>query len=167
MNVNDAHRGIHKHKKRKRLGRGPGSGQGKTSGKGNKGQRSHAGWSALPVFQGGQMPLVRRIPKRGFNNRFALRIVAINIGQLENAFDNGAEVGLDQLREKGLVRGAFDVVKILGEGELTKKLKVSAHRFSASAKEKIEKAGGEGILLPRKTTVAEKQKQRKLARSQA
>jgi large subunit ribosomal protein L15 len=167
MNVNDANRGIHKHKKRKRLGRGPGSGQGKTAGKGHKGQRSHAGWSCPPAFQGGQMPLARRIPKRGFHNRFALRIAAVNVGQLDAAFDDGADVGLDQLREQGLVRGAFDLVKILGDGQLTKKLKVSAHRFSASAKEKIEKAGGEALLSPAKTTVAEKQKQRKLAQSQA
>ena len=163
MNLNDVHRGIKKHKRRKRLGRGPGSGHGKTSGRGHKGQKSHAGWSAPPSFQGGQMPLVRRVPKRGFHNRFALTIATVNVGQLE-MFEDGQEIGVQQLREKDLIHGRFDEVKVLGNGQLTRKLKVAAHRFSASAREKIEQAGGEVVVTASKTPVAEKQKQ---ARSRA
>jgi len=158
MSLNEIHRGIKKFKKRKRLGRGPGSGHGKTAGKGHKGQKSHAGWKSQPTFEGGQMPLVRRVPKRGFHNEFALVVAAVNVGQLE-IFDNGQDVGIEQLRHKGLVSGRFDQLKILGDGELTRKLKVSAHRFSASAKEKIEKAGGQVIVTPGKTPVKVKQKQ--------
>ena len=123
-----------------RRGRGHGSGNGKTAGKGHKGQKARSGAPRLG-FEGGQMPLYRRIPKRGFKNRNRLEIVAINISALEK-FDNGADVTVDTLIESGIVKNPKDVVKILGNGELTKKLNVKANAFSASAKEKIEALGG-------------------------
>ena len=123
-----------------RRGRGHGSGNGKTAGKGHKGQKARSGAPRLG-FEGGQMPLYRRIPKRGFKNRKRLEIVAINISALEK-FDNGADVTVDTLIESGIVKNPKDGVKILGNGELTKKLNVKANAFSASAKEKIEALGG-------------------------
>ncbi len=153
MNLDDVNRGITKNKKRKRIGRGTGSGHGKTCGRGHKGQRSRAGYSVHPTFEGGQMPLVRRVPKRGFNNRWALSVMTVNIGDLEMAFDEGAEVTPASLKEKSLAKQRYDVLKILGDGPLTKKLKVAAHRFSKSAKEKIEQAGGEVVILPGKAPV--------------
>lgn len=159
MILDDVHRGIQKNRKRKRIGRGPGSGHGKTSGRGHKGQGSRAGSSRKPTFQGGAMPLVRRIPKRGFNNRWGQTVVVVNIGEIDKAFDAGAEVTLEALAAKNLAKGRYDLVKVLGDGELTKKVKISAHRFSKSALEKIEKAGGEAITLPGKTPVAEKARQ--------
>jgi large subunit ribosomal protein L15 len=153
MNLDSVHRGIKKFKKRKRVGRGTGSGHGKTCGRGHKGQRSRAGYSVHPTFEGGQMPLVRRVPKRGFNNRWAVSVTIVNISDLEKRFEDGAEVNPETLREKSLAKGRYDVLKVLGNGELTKKLKVSAHRFSGSAKEKIEKAGGEIVVLPGKKPV--------------
>lgn len=153
MNINDVNRGIHKHKRRKRLGRGPGSGHGKTCGRGHKGQKSRSGYSAKPTFEGGRMPLVRRVPKRGFNNRFAATVVAVNVGVLQENFEDGAEVTPETLREKRLLKGHFDMLKVLGDGELNKKLKVAAHRFSASARQKIEQAGGEVVDLPGKAPV--------------
>ena len=123
-----------------RRGRGHGSGNGKTAGKGHKGQKARSGAPRLG-FEGGQMPLYRRIPKRGFKNRNRLEIVAINISALEK-FDNGADVTVDTLIESGIVKNLKDGVKILGNGELTKKLNVKANAFSASAKEKIEALGG-------------------------
>ena len=161
MNLEDVHRGITKHKKRKRIGRGPGSGFGKTSGKGHKGQQSRSGYSRSPVFQGGAMPLVRRVPKRGFNNKFALDVATVNVSDLEKVFEAGEEVTPESLRAKSLAKQRYDVLKILGNGDLTKKLTVSAHRFSGTAKEKIEKAGGEVVVLPGKTPVAVKQKNAK------
>ena len=123
-----------------RRGRGHGSGNGKTAGKGHKGQKARSGAPRLG-FEGGQTPLYRRIPKRGFKNRNRLEIVAINISALEK-FDNGADVTVDTLIESGIVKNPKDGVKILGNGELTKKLNVKANAFSASAKEKIEALGG-------------------------
>ena len=123
-----------------RRGRGHGSGNGKTAGKGHKGQKARSGAPRLG-FEGGQMPLYRRIPKRGFKNRNRLEIVAINISALEK-FDNGADVTVDTLIESGIVKNPKDGVKILGNGELTKRLNVKANAFSASAKEKIEALGG-------------------------
>lgn len=123
-----------------RRGRGHGSGNGKTAGKGHKGQKARSGAPRLG-FEGGQMPLYRRIPKRGFKNRNRLEIVAINISALEK-FDNGADVTVDTLIESGIVKNPKDGVKILGNGVLTKKLNVKANAFSASAKEKIEALGG-------------------------
>ena len=153
MNLNEVHRGIHKNKKRKRVGRGVGSGHGKTSGRGHKGARSRAGYSMHPTFEGGQMPLVRRVPKRGFNNPFALSVAVVNLGELEERFPAGAEVTPETLQANSLAKGRYDVLKILGDGELTKRLTVSAHRFSKSAREKIEQAGGTVIVLPGKKPV--------------
>ena len=158
MNLNDVHRGIRQNKKRRRVGRGSGSGHGKTCGRGHKGQGSRAGNSMLPTFQGGTMPLVRRIPKRGFNNRWALRVAVVNLGDIEQAFAAGDEVTPESLATANLAKGRYDILKILGNGELTKQLKISAHRFSKSAQEKIEKAGGEVVLLAGKTPVAEKKR---------
>lgn len=153
MRIDDVHRGITKNKKTKRLGRGPGSGQGKTGGRGHKGQRSRAGWSQRPGFQGGSMPLVRRVPKRGFHNPFALQVTVVNVGMLDKEFASGDAVNLDSLRKKSLIKGSVEQLKILGNGSLTKKLRVSAHRFSKAAEEQIRKAGGEVIILPQKTPV--------------
>ena len=153
MNINDVNEGIVKYKKRKRIGRGTGSGLGKTSGRGHKGQRSRAGHSQHPTFQGGAMPMIRRIAKRGFNNKFALVIGEVNVGDLEANFNAGDEVTPDSLRQKGLANYKYDVLKVLAKGEISKKLSVSAHRFSKSAKEKIEKAGGTIVELPGKKAV--------------
>ncbi len=158
MNLDDVHRGVTGHKKRRRIGRGPGSGFGKTAGRGHKGQKSRAGWSRLAVFQGGAMPLVRRVPKRGFNNRFALSVATVNVGDLEQAFESGQSVTPESLREKSLAKTRYDVLKVLGDGPLTKKLTVEAHRFSKSAREKIEQAGGQAVVLAGPTPVREKQK---------
>ena len=106
------------------------------------------------------MPLVRRVPKRGFNNRFAEIVANVNVSDLEAAFQAGEDVTPDTLRERNLAKGRYDILKVLGDGELTKSLKVSAHRFSKSAKEKIEKAGGEAVIMPgKKPVVKNKQKQ--------
>jgi large subunit ribosomal protein L15 len=138
---------------KKRIGRGPGSGHGKTSTRGSKGQGSRSGYSSMRVFEGGQMPLVRRIPKRGFNNRFALTVTVVNLGDLDAKFTSGEEVTPETLKAKSLAKGGYDVLKVLGNGELTKNLKISAHRFSRSALEKIEKAGGQAVVLPGKAPV--------------
>lgn len=143
MILDDVHRGIVKNKKRKRVGRGPGSGHGKTSTRGHNGYYSRSGSSRRVGFEGGQMPLARRIAKRGFSNKaFAKKVAVVNVNQLEAAFDSGAEVTPETLGNKGLLNGRFDLVKILGNGELTKKLTIKVHRFSASAEEKIKSAGG-------------------------
>src|SRR3954468_6853613 len=161
MSLHEINVGIHKHKRPNRKGRGIGSGQGKTAGRGHKGQFARSGWKALPIFQGGGSPLVRRVPKRGFTNAGALVIGEINVGDLEELFDAGASIAPEALKTAGILKKRFDVLKVLGDGELTKKLTVSAHRFSASAKEKIEKAGGTAKILPGPTPVAEKKKAKK------
>ncbi|MBN1589279.1 MAG: 50S ribosomal protein L15 [Pirellulales bacterium] len=153
MNLDNVHRGINKNRKRKRLGRGIGSGHGKTCGRGHKGQGSRAGFSVHPTFEGGQMPLVRRIPKRGFNNRWALVVATVNVGDLEMVFEDGDEVTPETLKTTNLTKSRYDVLKVLGDGELTKKLTVWAHRFSKSAIEKIRLAGGESVVLPGKKPV--------------
>jgi large subunit ribosomal protein L15 len=128
--------------RRKRLGQGESSGHGKTSGRGGKGQTARSGSSIRIGFEGGQMPLIRRIPKRGFNNaRHGTRYLAVNVESL-NEFEDGARVDEQVLRNAGLANGTADGIKILGDGELTRKLTVSAHAFSASAKSKIEGKGG-------------------------
>ena len=153
MNLHDIHRGIHKFKRRRRIGRGPGSGHGKTAGRGHKGQKSRAGYSRQITFQGGAMPMVRRIPKRGFNNRWALVVAVVNVEELEKAFAAGEAVTPESVRAKKLVPPHFEILKVLGNGELKKKLEVSAHRFSQSAEEKIQKAGGSVTVLPGKKPV--------------
>ena len=124
-----------------RRGRGPGSGNGKTAGKGHKGQNARSGGGVRPGFEGGQLPLYRKLPKRGFKNRFAVNYAIVNVSDL-NRFEDGAVVDLAALLDAKLVRKELDGLKILGEGELTKKLTVKANVFSATAKEKIEAAGG-------------------------
>ena len=126
----------------KRIGRGPASGQGKTAGKGHKGQKARAGRGMRPGFEGGQMPLQRRLPKRGFNNIFAKEIAIVNVSALNDAFEAGAVVDIPALIASGLVKKELDGVKILGNGELTKALTVKATAFSKEAKAKIEAAGG-------------------------
>jgi large subunit ribosomal protein L15 len=134
-------------KSRTRVGRGVGSGLGKTSGRGQKGQKARSkGNINKKHFQGGQTPMQRRLPKRGFRNPLADTVVAVNIGELE-IFAAGTEVNAAELKSKRLIRGQFDQLKILGEGELTKKLTVSAHGFSKSARERIEAAGGTCQLI--------------------
>ena len=141
MNLSNLHPAEgSKHSDSFRRGRGHASGNGKTAGKGHKGQKARSG-APRPGFEGGQMPLYRRIPKRGFTNRNRLEIVAINVSALER-FDAGSEVSVETLIESGIVKNPKDGVKILGNGELTKKLTVKANAFSASAKEKIEAVGG-------------------------
>ncbi|MEM9825282.1 MAG: 50S ribosomal protein L15 [Planctomycetota bacterium] len=156
MNLNEVHRGIQKNRKRKRIGRGPGSGHGKTAGRGHKGHKSRSGYSRKPNFQGGAMPMFRRVPKRGFNNRWAVTVFAVNVGKLNDAFNDGDEVTLEAMAAKDVAKGTFDEVKILGDGELTKKLTISAHRFSKSAEEKITAAGGTINKLVAKRTPAER-----------
>ena len=133
-------------KESKRIGRGHGSGQGKTAGKGHKGQNARSGGGVRIGFEGGQMPLQRRIPKRGFNNIFADKIVAVNVDALDR-FEDGATVDAEALRNAGLIAKSFDGVKILGSGELKKKLTVKANAFSESAKTKIEAAGGKAEVI--------------------
>ena len=126
---------------RKRIGRGPGSGHGKTASRGEKGQKSRSGFSRQLGFEGGQMPLHRRLPKRGFTNIFKKEHAVVNVSDLER-FDNGATVDEAAMRKAGLIKGRNDGVKILGEGKLSKKLTVHAAKFSASARKQIEAAGG-------------------------
>ncbi len=128
-------------KKSYRKGRGPGSGNGKTAGKGHKGQNARSGGGVRPGFEGGQIPLYRKLPKRGFKNKFATEYAIINVSDLE-VFENGTTVTLDLLMEKRMIKKAYDGLKVLGNGELTKKLTVEASIFSAGAKTKIEAAGG-------------------------
>ena len=129
-----------------RKGRGAGSGNGKTAGRGHKGQWARSGGGVRPGFEGGQMPLARRLPKRGFNNIFGTIYAPVNVSALEK-FEDGTEVTAEALREAGIVKNALDGVKILGNGTLTKKLTVKAAAFSASAKEKIEAAGGKAEVI--------------------
>ena len=143
MILNDVHRGIKKFRKRKRIGRGPGSGHGKTSTRGHNGYGSRSGSSRRTSFEGGQTPLALRVAKRGFNNKqFATKVAVVNVAALEQAFENGDEITPEVLAAKGLAKGRFEQVKILGNGDLSKKLTVAAHLFSQSAETKIEAAGG-------------------------
>ena len=137
-------------KKRKRVGRGDGSGHGKTSCRGHKGQGSRSGGNVQPGFEGGQMPLQRRIPKHGFHNPFRRSWAVVNLGQLE-AFEAGSEVTPDALHERRLVRRKSEPVKVLGDGDFTKRLMIKAHAFSAKAKEKIESLGGKAELIEQAT----------------
>ncbi len=133
-------------KERKRIGRGYGAGTGKTAGKGHKGQKARAGHGMRPGFEGGQMPMQRRMPKRGFNNIFAKEIVSINVGAL-NKFEDGAAVDAAALIQAGIVKKSCDGIKILSNGQLQKKLTVKANAFSQAAKEKIEAAGGKAEVI--------------------
>ncbi len=148
MQLHDVHQGIHKRKKRKRIGRGIGSGHGKTASKGHKGHSSRQGFKQNPVSEGGQMPLIRRVPKRGFvNGAFRKHYAIVNLSALEACYEAGAVIDEEALRARGLVKGRHDDgVKILGEGELTKALTVRADKFSGSAAEKIAAAGGQALV---------------------
>ena len=143
MDLSTVHQGVRKHKRRKRVGRGTGSGHGKTAGLGHKGQYASAGAEMFRApFEGGQTPLFRRLPKRGFSHRtWDVPALVINVGALD-ALDAGAEVTLAALKDKRVLKGTAERLRVLGDGDLTKKLTVHAHHFSKSAREKIEKAGG-------------------------
>jgi large subunit ribosomal protein L15 len=148
MQLHDIHVGVHKHKRPKRIGRGVGSGNGKTAGKGHKGHSSRQGYKQNPLMEGGQMPMIRRVPKRGFSNgAFRKDFAIFNVEALEQ-FENGAVVNETVLRAAGIVKGRHDDgVKILGDGELTKSLIVHAQKFSESAAQKITAAGGQAIVV--------------------
>jgi large subunit ribosomal protein L15 len=133
-------------KRTKRVGRGPGSGHGKTSTRGHKGQKARSGGGVRPGFEGGQMPLQRRLPKRGFTNIFKKEYAIVNIQDL-NIFDDGTEVTIELLQDVGMIKGVKDGVKILGNGELEKQLTVKAHRFSKQAEEKISARGGKAEVI--------------------
>jgi large subunit ribosomal protein L15 len=149
MDLSTIHHGVHKRRKKKRVGRGIGSGHGKTATRGSKGQWASAGAHKPPeIFEGGQMPLFRRIPKRGFSTAtWARRYLIVNVGDLDR-FDDGATVDREALRKAGLANGPADGVRVLGEGELTKRLTVRAHHFSKSAAEKIAAKGGTAEVIP-------------------
>jgi large subunit ribosomal protein L15 len=149
MDLSTVHVGINKRKRKKRVGRGTGSGHGKTASRGAKGQWASAGAKKpIAMFEGGQMQLFRRIPKRGFTNAYYQRVYhVVNVGDL-NAFDDGATVDQESLRGMGLANGPADGIRILGQGELTKKLTVKAHHFSKSAEEKIKGKGGTAEVIP-------------------
>ncbi|HYW73619.1 MAG TPA: 50S ribosomal protein L15 [Pyrinomonadaceae bacterium] len=142
LNLNNLHPAKGSTHKKKRLGRGPGTGLGKTSGRGEKGQKSRSGYSSKVGFEGGQMPLHRRLPKRGFTNIFKKQWIEVSLGALEQSFGAGDEITPEVLHHRGIIKKAKHDIVVLGNGEVTKALKVSAHRFTKSAKEKIEKAGG-------------------------
>ena len=133
--------------KKKRVGRGPGSGLGKTAGRGEKGQKSRSGYSRKVGFEGGQMPLHRRLPKRGFTNIFKKRWLEISLAALDQHFNAGEEITPEVLHERGLIKKAKHDVVVLGNGEVSKALRVSAHRFTKSAREKIEQAGGSAVEI--------------------
>jgi large subunit ribosomal protein L15 len=135
-------------KNRKRVGRGPGSGHGKTSGRGHKGQGSRSGGNTKPGFEGGQMPLQRRLPKRGFHNIFRIEMAVVNLTQLDLLASAG-DIAPDTMSQNGLISGKNRQVKVLGEGNLTKAVTIRAHGFSASARQKIEAAGGKAELIER------------------
>ena len=132
---------------KKRVGRGPGSGHGKTAARGEKGQKSRSGFSRMRGFEGGQMPLHRRVPKRGFTNIFRTEYDVVNLDQLEALFDKGATVTVDGLRERGIVSSRTALVKVLGRGDVTKALTVQAHKFSGKAAEKLAAAGGKAEAI--------------------
>jgi large subunit ribosomal protein L15 len=163
MDLSTVHQGCRKNRPKKRVGRGIGSGHGKTCGLGHKGQYASAGARMFSkLFEGGQTPLFRRTPKRGFSHRtWDVAAVVINVGDINAASKAGDEVSLDTLKEKGVIKGTAQHLRVLGEGDVGKKLTVRAHHFSASAKEKIEKAGGKiDVIPPPKKPVRNKMKPR-------
>jgi len=146
MNLNELVPAPGSRTKPYRKGRGIGSGNGKTAGKGHKGQNARSGGGVRPGFEGGQMPLYRRLPKRGFKNVLAVQYSEINVSTLDK-FEDGAEITPELLQESGLIKKLNDGVSVMGNGEITKKVTVHAHRFTKTAKEKIEKAGGKAIII--------------------
>ncbi|RMF45108.1 MAG: 50S ribosomal protein L15 [Planctomycetota bacterium] len=161
MRIDDVNRGIHKFRKRKRIGRGTASGQGKTAGRGQDGQKSRRGSSRHPALVGEDLPMIRRIPKRGFTNRFAATVVSINVCDLAARFDANDEVTPQILKERGIIKRRFDEIKILGNGEIDKPLKVTTHRISESARQKITAAGGTVTVVPAKQTPQQRVAQRR------
>jgi len=148
MDLKQVHVGVKRRRRPKRLGRGEGSGHGGTCGRGHKGQKSRAGTEKPHLlFEGGQMPIARRIPKRGFHNRWAKLYAVVNVRDLERVFSDGDTVDPDTLRAKGLVKGRYDGIKLLGDGELTRRLTVRVHRCSESAQQKVVAAGGSVELI--------------------
>ena len=147
LSLNNLHPAKGSTHKKKRLGRGPGTGLGKTAGRGNKGQKSRSGYSSKTGFEGGQMPLHRRLPKRGFTNIFKKQWIEVSLGALENSFAADDEITPEVLHQRGIIKKAKHDIVVLGNGEVTKALKVSAHRFTRSAREKIEKAGGTASVI--------------------
>lgn len=142
LSLNDLHPAKGSTHKKKRVGRGPGSGLGKTAGRGEKGQKSRSGYSSKTGFEGGQMPLHRRLPKRGFTNIFKKRWIEVSLGALNKSFAANDEVTPGALHDRGIIKKAKHDIVVLGNGEISKSLKVSAHRFTKSARKKIEEAGG-------------------------
>ncbi|MCU0712241.1 MAG: 50S ribosomal protein L15 [Pirellula sp.] len=156
MNLEEINNGIVTNRPRKRIGRGIGSKTGKTAGRGHNGHKSRSGYSRKPMFNGGDLPLVRRIPKRGFHNKFAVTVFGVNLSSIDAVYSAGEEVNPTTLREKGLVKVRCDEIKILGDGELTKGLKFVVTRASETAKEKIAAAGGSLEIFAAKRTPEER-----------
>lgn len=155
IGLNNLHAAEGSTHKKKRLGRGPGSGLGKTSGRGNKGQKSRSGYSGKVGFEGGQMPLHRRLPKRGFTNIFKKEWIEVSLAALDKNFEANDEITPEILHQRGVIKKAKHDVVVLGTGELSKALRISAHRFTKSAREKIEKAGGAATLIERVAQAAD------------
>jgi len=147
LSLNNLHPAKGSTHKKKRLGRGPGTGLGKTAGRGNKGQKSRSGYSSKTGFEGGQMPLHRRLPKRGFTNIFKKQWIEVSLDALENSFAADDEITPEVLHERGIIKKAKHDIVVLGNGDVTKALKISAHRFTKNAREKIEKAGGTANVI--------------------
>jgi large subunit ribosomal protein L15 len=154
ISLNNLHAAKGSTHKKKRVGRGPGTGLGKTSGRGEKGQKSRSGYSSKVGFEGGQMPLHRRLPKRGFTNIFKKEWIEVSLSSLEQNFEVNDEITPEVLHDRGLIKKAKRDVVVLGTGEISKALRISAHRFTKSAREKIEKAGGAATLITRQPTEA-------------
>ncbi|HVF48416.1 MAG TPA: 50S ribosomal protein L15 [Pyrinomonadaceae bacterium] len=154
LSLNNLHPAPGSTHKKKRVGRGPGSGLGKTAGRGHKGQKSRSGYSSKIGFEGGQMPLQRRLPKRGFTNIFKKQWIEISLAKIEENFNAGDEVTPELLHERGLIKKAKHDLVILGTGEISKSLNISAHRFTKTAREKIEKAGGAATVIEKAKVAA-------------
>jgi len=154
LTLNNLHPAKGSTHKKKRVGRGPGSGLGKTAGRGHKGQKSRSGYSSRPGFEGGQMPLQRRLPKRGFTNIFKKEWIEISLAKIEASFNAGDDVTPEILHERGLIKKAKHDLVILGNGDITKSINISAHRFTKTAREKVENAGGKAIEI-KKAVAAE------------
>lgn len=154
MNINTINEGVRKNVKKDRVGRGPGSGNGKTAGRGSNGQGSRAGFSMSPVFEGGQLPLARRIPKRGFNNKkFADVVESVSLKTILFKFDGSCEITPEVLEERGVIKSAKSIVKLIGSDEMPKAYSFKVHRVSEGAKAAVEKAGGKVEILPGKKPV--------------
>jgi large subunit ribosomal protein L15 len=156
MNLEEVNKEVVTNRARRRVGRGIGSKTGKTSARGHNGHKSRSGYSRHPIFNGGDLPMVRRIPKRGFHNRWGVTVFGVNLGAIDAVYAAGEEVTATTLREKGLVKVRCDEIKILGDGELTKNLKFTVTRASESAKEKIAAAGGSLEIIAAKRTPDER-----------